>query len=141
MNGGAWGGGNREWRDGTAMNDGTRDFNSMAGGANRAWQDGMRALQDLRSQAQNNPEMTKELEAMLREMQRLDPSKFPGNPQLLEKIRTQFLPALEQLELKLRRNIEEATAGNVRSGSGERIPPGYAEQVAEYYRRLSKGNK
>ena len=43
--------------------------------------------------------------------------------------------------MKLRRQVEEQQTGTVRSGAGERIPPGYAEQVADYYRRLSKGNK
>ena len=85
--------------------------------------------------------MQREIEQMIREMQRLDPSKFSGNPELVERIRSQFLPQLEQLELRLRRQMEEAQAGNVRSGATERIPPGYAEQVADYFRRLSRGNK
>ena len=134
--------GQRGWREGgDATNDGTRDFNGMAGGANRTWQDGMRALSELRGAAGESPEMQKEMEQMIREMQRLDPGKFTGNPELVERIRAQFLPQLEQLELKLRRQVEEQQSGNVRSGAGERIPAGYAEQVADYYRRLSKGNK
>lgn len=148
MGGGQMGGdgrqqsaGQRGWREGgNAMNDGTREFSGMAGGANRTWQEGMRALSELRGAAGESPEMQKEIEQMIREMQRLDPARFPGNPELVERIRAQFLPRLEQLELQLRRQVEEQQSGSVRSGAGERIPPGYAEQVADYYRRLSKGN-
>ncbi len=78
---------------------------------------------------------------MIREMQRLNPSKSSRNPELVERIRSQFLPQLEQLELRLRRQKEEAKAGNVQSGATERIPPGQAEQVVDYFRRLSRGNR
>jgi hypothetical protein len=124
------------------MNRGDREFMGMAGGANRtAWREGMRALEELRSAAGDNAEMQREIADLIREMNRIDPSRFDGNPKLQEIIRSQILPQLEQVELRLRRQMEEQQSGNVRSGAGERIPPGYAEQVAEYYRRLSKGNK
>jgi hypothetical protein len=121
------------------MNRGERSFQSMAGGANRAWRDGMQSLSELRSLAGESPETQPEIDAVIREMQRLDPNKFPGNPALLEQMRTQFLPGLEQLELKLRRELEGQQTGNVRSGTQERIPAGYSDQVADYFRRLSRG--
>lgn len=111
----------------------------MAGGANRAWREGMQSLNELRASAGESPETQREIDAMIREMQKLDPNKFEGNPALLEQIRTQFLPSLEQLELKLRRELEGQQTGNVRSGVQERIPAGYADQVADYFRRLSRG--
>jgi hypothetical protein len=45
---------------------------------------------------------------------------------------------LEQIELELRRRIDGDAPGQVRSGPGEPVPPGYADAVAEYFRRLSK---
>ena len=122
------------------MNRGDREFNSMAGGANRAWREGMQNLNDLRSAATDSPETQREIDAMIQEMKKLDPNKFPGNPALLEQMRTQFLPGLEQLELKLRRDYEAQQTGTVRSGVQERIPAGYADQVADYFRRLSRGS-
>ena len=122
------------------MNRGDREFNSMAGGANRAWREGMQNLTELRSAAADAPETQREIDAMIQEMKKLDPNKFQGNPALLEQMRTQFLPGLEQLELKLRRDYEAPQTGTVRSGVQERIPAGYADQVADYFRRLSRGS-
>ena len=71
-------------------------------------------------------------------MQQIDPSKFPGNPELVERIRSQVLPAMEQLEVQLRRQVEEQNSGQVKTGTGGKIPQGYSDAVAEYYRRLGK---
>jgi len=38
-----------------------------------------------------------------------------------------------------RRKLEEQNGGQVRSGASDRVPPGYGEAVAEYFRKLSKG--
>jgi hypothetical protein len=47
---------------------------------------------------------------------------------------------LEQIELELRRKLETGD-GQVRIGPGDTPPPGYADAVAEYFRRLSKTGK
>ena len=39
--------------------------------------------------AGESPEMQKEIEQMIRDMQRLDPGKFTGNPELVERIRAE----------------------------------------------------
>jgi hypothetical protein len=72
-------------------------------------------------------------------MQRLDPARF-GQPALVEQLRTQVLTGLEQLELQLRRQQDQEQGGQVRSSAGRPVPAGYQEPVAEYFRRLSKGN-
>jgi hypothetical protein len=72
-------------------------------------------------------------------MEQLDPAKFPGNPALLERLRSEIVPGLEELELMLRRDLDRNAQGQVRSGSGAKVPPKYADAVAEYYRKLSKG--
>jgi hypothetical protein len=70
-------------------------------------------------------------------MQRLDPKRFPGNPELLSNLHGRILAEVEQLELQLRRMVDDK-GGRVRSTSGDPAPPGYADAVAEYFRRLSK---
>ena len=103
----------------------------------QAYRQGVRDLQQLRQALQDSPDMAREVEETLREVQRFDPSKTPGNPALIDQILTQVLPNIEQLELQLRRKLE-GKDGQVRSSAAERIPQGYGDAVAEYFRRLSK---
>jgi hypothetical protein len=70
-------------------------------------------------------------------MYRLDPHLAPGNPELMNRIESQMLTGVEQIELQLRRQLDDQ-GGVVRSGSAESVPQGYADSVAEYFRRLSK---
>lgn len=133
------------------MNNGDRQAqlpNGAAPGMNgleRTYREGLRDLQQLRQaigqQQQGQAagdDLGKDVEALIRQMQQIDPSKFPGNPQLVERIRSQVLPAMEQLEVQLRRQMEEQNSGQVKTGTGGKIPQGYSEAVAEYYRRLGK---
>jgi hypothetical protein len=48
---------------------------------------------------------------------------------------------VEQVELELRRKVEETDGGNIRSPGTEKVPPGYGEATAEYFKKLSKTNK
>ena len=109
-----------------------------AAGFERAYREGLRDLSQLRANLQESPEIAREVQALIREMQRLDPSRFKGNPELVERLRGGVLANLEQIELQLRRKIEEKDAGQVRSGAPSIVPPGYRDSVAEYFRRLSK---
>jgi len=45
------------------------------------------------------------------------------------------------MELQLRRQLEDQEGGLVRTPAGEPIPQGYAEAVAEYFRRLGKSKQ
>lgn len=99
----------------------------------------LRDLAALRQALSEYPEAAQDLRELIRQMQQLDPSRFPGNPQLLGRIETQILPLFGQLEIRLRRQLEEKASGSVRMTSSEPPPPGYAEAVAEYFRRLSRG--
>jgi hypothetical protein len=85
--------------------------------------------------------MSKEVNDLIREMQRIDPARFKGNPELVEQLRAQVLAGIEQLELQLRRKLEDQQGGQVRNSSAKPGPQGYQESVAEYFRRLSKGVK
>jgi hypothetical protein len=134
----------------SAMNRGTGDLVGPEGpmpmpadggrGLETAYREGMRDLNQMRMQvAESDTESAREIAEMIRQMQRIDPSKFPGNPQLLERMRAEVLPNLEQLEIQLRRRLEEKQGGQVRSAASDPVPAGYADAVAEYFRKLSKG--
>ena len=101
----------------------------------RSYQQSLRDLQELQHLVQNDPDAAKEVAELARRMQRLDPSRFPGNPALVEEMHREVLSAVDKLELQLQR---EAGASTARTGKSDAIPTGYQESVADYYRRLSK---
>lgn len=70
-------------------------------------------------------------------MRNLDPKRFPGNPGLVEQMRQQLISNVDALELQLRRKLDEAQGGTIRNTDPARVPPGYQDSVAEYYRKLS----
>ena len=100
----------------------------------------MRQLNALRQSFQGQPEPLADLQELIKEMQRLDPSRFPGNPAMLEELHDQVLTSVDKLELRLRRQADtnDADAGQIRSGDSQPIPSGYQDSVADYFRRLSK---
>jgi hypothetical protein len=104
----------------------------------RTYREGIHDLSQLRQSLRDNPEVARDIQDLIREMQQLDPKRFPGNPELVERLRTQVLPGLEQIELQLRRKLDDEQTGQVRSGLSRPVPPGYADAVAEYFRKLSK---
>jgi hypothetical protein len=92
----------------------------------------------LRGQLRDDPESLRQLADATRQLQQIDPSKFRGNPELVEGLREQVLSSIDQLEMQLRRKLDGELAGQVRSGAGKAVPSGYHESVADYFRRLSK---
>lgn len=61
-----------------------------------------------------------------------------ATPGLLDaRLNQEVLPALERLELDLKRQAGQQGDGS-RTGAPERVPEGYRDSVAEYFRRLSK---
>jgi hypothetical protein len=130
-----------------AMNRGDRQIGPLSGeprpvsaaDATRIYSESLRDLTRLRQSIQDNPEAASDIQDLIREMMRIDPSRFPGNPELLEKLQTQVLPSLEQIELQLRRQLDQQQGGQVRNAGSEPVPPGYTDAVADYFRRLSRG--
>ena len=80
----------------------------------------------------------KQIQDLVKEMQGLDPKRFPGNPQMVEELHAKVLSDVDKLELQLNRNPEDAK-GQVRTAKKPAVPAGYEDSVAEYYRRLGKG--
>jgi len=101
----------------------------------RTFQQGMRDLNELRHMVQNDPQAAQEVAALVRRMQQLDPSRFPGNPAMVERMQRGLLSSVDKLELVLRREVSSSGA---RAGKASAVPTEYQESVADYYRRLSK---
>jgi hypothetical protein len=80
--------------------------------------------------------MSRDLADTIRALDRMQKLPLAG-PEMEARIQHEVLPALEQLELQLRRKMDDAKGG-ARDPSAERIPPGYADRVADYFRRLSR---
>jgi hypothetical protein len=101
----------------------------------RSYQQGMRELNQLRQMVQGDPQATKEVQALARQMQQLDPSRFPGNPAMVEQMHREVLSSIDRIELQVQRDDASTDA---RTGKSYAVPSGYQDSVAEYYRRLSK---
>jgi hypothetical protein len=104
----------------------------------RAIQQGMGELNQLRQVAKGDAATQKQIDDLEKEMQKLDPSRFPGNPAMVEELHTKVLNDVDKLELQLRRDPNQPQAGQVRTATPASVPAGYEDAVAEYYRRLGK---
>ncbi len=100
----------------------------------------LQTLRQLEQTAQgSDPAMARDLQNLIRDMQRLNPNTYANDPLLAERIQSSLMGGVEQVEMELRRKVEESTgAGSVRSPGGEKVPQGYQDKVADYYRKLSK---
>jgi predicted nucleic acid-binding Zn-ribbon protein len=98
---------------------------------------GLNLLNQVRAVVQDNPEGRRELQALIDQMRNLDPSRFPGNPTLVEQMHQQLVSSVDALELQLRRQLDEKRGGTIRNTDPAKVPAGYQDSVAEYYRKLS----
>ena len=97
-----------------------------------------RELNDMRQMFKDNPDLTRELGDVEREISRLAVGDI-SSAELQNRLNHEVLPNLESLESQLRRQVEQQNGDVVRSGSTDKIPAGYAAAVEEYFRKLSKG--
>ena len=104
----------------------------------RAFEEARRELSELRQAVRGEPGPLGDIQDLTRELNRLDPRRFPGNPAMLEDLHAQVLTSVDKIELRLRRELDEKQTGQVRSGDNLSVPAGYQDSVAEYFRRLSK---
>ena len=95
----------------------------------------MRELSQLHQMVRNDPQAAKDVADLMRQMQNLDPSRFAGNPAMVEQMHQEILNAVDKLELQLER---DGASSKARTGKPDSVPAGYQDSVAEYYRRLSK---
>jgi hypothetical protein len=133
---GAWGDNRRI--DGTNLTDPqTAEGRPTPAQNEAAYNDLMRDLSRLRAGVTDDKDLSREYQQLLQQARQLDPKKWTGNAQLSDVINGQLLSAIDQVELMLRRKMD-ANDGSVRSANPRNAPPGYADAVAEYYKRLSK---
>jgi hypothetical protein len=102
---------------------------------------GLNLLNGVKSVVQDSPEARQELQALIDQMRNLDPSRFPGNPALVEQMHQQLVANVDALELQLRRQLDEKQGGTIRNTDPTKVPPGYRDSVAEYYRKLSGSSR
>lgn len=103
-------------------------------GGEQTYRETLRDLNQVRQWMQENPDLSTDVQGAMRDLQRL---YYGNDAELAGRLSRQFLPELERLELEIRRKLE-ANGDQVRSAGSETIPNGYADAVAEYFRRLSK---
>jgi hypothetical protein len=96
-------------------------------------------LQELERQLRDDQSMSRDVQGLIRDMQRLDPFNYANDPELTLRIQAALLAGMQQVEMELRRKVEDANGGSIRSQGTGAVPQGYADAVAEYFRRLSKG--
>ncbi len=104
----------------------------------QTYRDTMQSLQQLQGQLRDDPNMARDVQGLMRDLRELNGFNGGNDPLLAERIAA-ALAGVEQVEMELRRKVEEANGGgSVRSPGGEKVPTGYADKVAEYYRKLGK---
>jgi hypothetical protein len=103
----------------------------------------LQALRQLeQATGQSDPNMMHDLQNLIREMQRLNPNTYANDPLLNERIRATLMGGVQQVEMELRKKVEETNGtGSVRSPGGDKVPQGWEGSVAEYFRKLSKSKQ
>ena len=91
----------------------------------------------LRAQVGDDKDLARELQDLVQKAQQLDPRHMTNEGQLAAIVGAQAMSEVDEVELVLRRKLQ-ATDGSVRSTNPRNTPPGYADSVAEYYKRLSQ---
>ena len=94
-------------------------------------------FRSIRQANRDNPEIARDAAALEKELQNLAVGN-PSGPELEQRLSRTVLPQLESLEVQLRHELDEANGGQVRNPTADRTPAGFANDVAEYFRRLSR---
>jgi hypothetical protein len=100
---------------------------------------GLADLQNVRRAVADDPVAKRQVDDLIRSMQHLDPRRFPGNPEVVDQLFAEVRSGVDRLELQLGHDPADDNRNVVRNAESLPVPEGYQEAVAEYYRRLSKG--
>jgi hypothetical protein len=103
----------------------------------REYKETLTQLERLQGQLADDPNTAKDLGALVREMQRMNPWTYGNDGELNSRIQSAMVADIERVELELRRKVDEAGGGSTRSAGTEAVPQGFADAVAEYFRKLS----
>ena len=83
---------------------------------------GLNLLNQVRAVVQDSPEARQQLQSLIDQMRNLDPSRFPGNPALVEQMHQQLVSSVDALELQLRRQLDESRGGTIRNTDPTKVP-------------------
>ena len=103
----------------------------------RMMQDATRSLSEMRQTFKDDPDMLRQITDVEREISRLQVGDI-SSQELQNRLNREILPNLEALEVQLRRQADQEGGDQVRSGTTDKVPAGYADAVAEYFRKLGK---
>jgi len=95
------------------------------------------SLEQLQQQLKDDPNMQRDIQGLIRDLRQFDPSHYTNDPLLAQRIQA-AMASVEQVEIELRRKLDQAGGGSVRSPGSEPVPQGYSDAVADYFRKLSK---
>ena len=90
---------------------------------------------------QDSPEARQQLQSLIDEMRNLDPKRFPGNPALVEQMHQQIAQRSGCAGAAVAPQLDENQGGTIRNTDPTKVPAGYQDSVAEYYRKLSGGSR
>jgi enamine deaminase RidA (YjgF/YER057c/UK114 family) len=99
----------------------------------------LQQLQQLQQQMKGDPATQKDIAALMQQLRQIDPTGGANDALLTQRI-LDAMSNVEQVETEIRRKVDDATGGNVRSTSSEKVPPGYSDATAEYFKKLSKSS-
>src|SRR5262249_49308516 len=91
----------------------------------------------LRRQRQQNRVSPRELQGLLRDLQKFDNDRVYTDPRGLEQLQAAALEKLKKFEFSLRRKSENGNDSLSLSGS-DQVPDGFRQAIEEYYRSLSR---
>ena len=91
----------------------------------------------MRRQLQQTGVSPRELDDIIRDLQRLDSERLYTDPRGLEQLQAAALDKLKKFEFGLRRKAEGGNDSLSLSGS-DQVPDGFRQAIEEYYRSLAK---
>jgi len=98
----------------------------------------LQSLSRLEQQLRDDPTTARDIQRLMHDLRIFDTRHFGDDPPLSQRIQA-ALAGAEQVEMELRRKLDDSTGGgSVRSPAGERVPQGYQDAVADYFRKLSR---
>jgi Domain of unknown function (DUF4175) len=100
----------------------------------REWANDAEAL---RRQLQASGVNPRELDEIIRDLQRFDNDKLYVDPRGLEQLQAAALEKLKKFEFGLRRKVENNNESLSLSGS-DQVPEGFRQAIEEYYRSLAR---
>jgi hypothetical protein len=131
--GGNWGGDARNWGGyygGYWNPDDIRQWR-------REYREWLNDADALRRQLQATGVSPRELEDIIRDLQKFDNDRLYTDPRSLEQLQAAALDKLKKFEFGLRRKVETGNDSLSLSGS-DQVPDGFRQAIEEYYRSLAR---